>query len=85
MNNQMDSVTHLLCGFIAERTGMESIDRTMDLLGSSVLDSLMVMGVVAFVEQQFQIRMEPSDIRPATFRTIDTLAEWVASHQSKAA
>lgn len=85
MNQFSSSVAASLAEFISRETGVDSVDETQDLIDSGILDSLLVMSVVAFVESRFGIRTEPSEITPSRFRSVCTLAAWVIERQTPTA
>lgn len=77
-----NSVAASLAEFIARETGVDTLDETQDLIDSGLLDSLLIMSVVAFVENRFGIRTAPSEITPSRFRSVSTLATWVTEKQT---
>ena len=50
-----------------------------DLLESEILDSLLMLDLVVYVESTYQIRLDDFEISPEHFRTIDRLTRLVAS------
>lgn len=53
-----------------------------DLLQSGVLDSLGVLDLVAFVEQQFGIQVSDEELLPENFQTIQALTAFVQRKSS---
>jgi acyl carrier protein len=49
-----------------------------DLHEAGLLDSLTTIALVSFLEESFAIRLDPADINPETFRTVDSIAQLVA-------
>jgi acyl carrier protein len=49
-------------------------------LDSGYLDSLLVMDFVLCIEKQYGVAIDSSEISPRNFRSIQTLAALVASH-----
>jgi len=49
------------------------------LIESGILNSIRVLRVVEFVEDHFNVTMEPEDVRPETFENILSLAQLVRS------
>ena len=74
-----DTVEQELLSFVASRVanGGELASDT-DLLEDGLLDSLLVMDLVAHVERCYAVRLENTDIAPANFRTVERLAGLVA-------
>jgi len=52
------------------------------LLESGVLDSLGVLDLVSFVEQEFSVHVEDEELVPENFQTIDRIAAFVESKSS---
>ncbi|HEV2139106.1 MAG TPA: acyl carrier protein [Nitrososphaerales archaeon] len=48
-----------------------------NLLASGVLDSLSLLGLVVFLERQFSIAVNPDEVIPANFNTIDAISAYV--------
>ena len=63
----------------SEALAENPITRSTDLLESNILDSLLLMDLVVFVESTFHIQLEDFEISPQHFRTIDSLASLVKS------
>lgn len=51
----------------------------LDLLESGVIDSLGVLKLVAFLENTYDITLEPEEIDPANLNSIDAMAKLVAA------
>ena len=84
-----DGVAEAILNFVRSAPGAEErIDPDTDLLLMGVLDSLLIMDLVCFLESRFQVRMLPSDITPANLQTVRCLVSYVretASDRSRAA
>jgi acyl carrier protein len=52
------------------------------LLESGVLDSLGVLDLVSFVEQEFSVHVADDELVPENFQTIDRIAAFIASKSS---
>jgi acyl carrier protein len=50
-----------------------------DLLDSGYLDSLMVLAMMTYIEEQFGVAIDSADISPQTFRSVRTVAALVAA------
>ena len=60
-----------------------TISRDQELLSGGVLDSMAVLRLAAFVEEEFQFKIQPSDFVIENFQTLEALTEYVqraASH-----
>jgi acyl carrier protein len=59
---------------LARKRGLKDND---PLLESGILDSLGVLDLVSFVEQEFAITVSDEDLLPENFQTIERLASFV--------
>ena len=50
---------------------------TDPLLESGIIDSLGVLDVVAFVESEFNLRVDDDDLTPENFQTVDRMTAYV--------
>ena len=73
-----NSVEENLVGFIQER-GPQFADVTVDtdLLESGLLDSLLLVDLIFFIEERYGLRVDAEFVAPATFRTLAGLANFV--------
>lgn len=55
------------------------------LLDSNILDSVAVLSVVMFLEEQFGISIAIADVKPDNFRTIDAICAFVRSRMEQRA
>ena len=63
--------------------GME-LEADQDLLGSGLIDSLGMMTLVAFVEEQFEVSIPPGDLTIENFMTIDAITTYLESRKQQA-
>jgi len=71
-----------LLKFVATRVPAgEPLTAETDLLESELLDSLLVMDVVAHVEAKYGVKLENSDIAPRNFRTVAAIAGLVSERR----
>lgn len=54
----------------------------LDLLASGVIDSLGVLKLVAFLENTYDITLEPEEIDPANLNSIDAMAKLVSARET---
>ncbi len=57
--------------------GIESLDHDLNLLASDVLDSLGIMELVSFLEEQYGISVADRDLTPENFQTVDSIVAFV--------
>jgi acyl carrier protein len=58
------------------RAGLESDE---SLISNGVIDSLGILRLVAFLEEEFTIRVEDDEVIPENFQTINAMRELVES------
>ncbi len=47
------------------------------LVGSGILDSLTLLQLIAFLEEQYQVKFEDQDINPEYFRSINAIKTFI--------
>lgn len=57
-------------------------DENTDLQESGILDSFATLALVAFLDERFQVRLEPADISTESFRTVLSIATLVSERLS---
>ena len=57
-----------------------SVDHSDDLLLSGILDSLGVMRLVAFLEEEFAKPVPPEDVTIENFSTIEAIAAYIGQN-----
>ena len=50
-----------------------------DLLGSGLIDSMGMMRLIAFIEEQFTVKVPPEDMTLDNFMTIDNIYNYLQS------
>jgi acyl carrier protein len=61
----------------------EAISRDDDLLSGEMFDSIGVLRLAAFVEEHFQIDMQPSDFVIENFQNVAVLAQYILRGDSR--
>jgi acyl carrier protein len=67
--------------FLFDKPAM-TLDNNVLLIERGIIDSLGIFLLVAFVEQQFAIKIHPEDIVLENFRTIEAIAHLVTARMS---
>ena len=72
-------VKSLITGFVTEELldEDESVDPDEDLLTDGMVDSLGMMRLVAFIEQELDYKVPPGDLTIENFRTIGLLSDYL--------
>jgi len=53
------------------------VDDDSDLLGSGIVDSLGMMSMVFFLEQEFEVEIPPEDVTIDNFQTLKTIERYL--------
>jgi acyl carrier protein len=66
-----------IAGLFNDKLNVEVSSMDTDLLETGVLDSLAFVELLAFLEKEFQIKVELDDLEVDNFRTIRKIADFV--------
>lgn len=79
----MDNVNEIVKGFILEQflpgEDPRNLTDDMGLKESGILDSLSTLKLVTFLEQQFKIELEASDLDAGNMASVASIARMVAA------
>jgi D-alanine--poly(phosphoribitol) ligase subunit 2 len=79
----MDDETAKIKSFIVEEfmpdISVDELESDYDLLTGGVVDSLGVLKFVAWMEDEFDIAVDESELGPDSFRTVTAIKEFVDS------
>lgn len=53
------------------------ITDSVDLLEGAIVDSLGILDLVSFLQQEFSVTIEDDDLVPENFRSIESMAQFV--------
>ncbi len=57
---------------------MEYIDLEEDLLGNGIVDSLGMMKLAIFLENEFKVKIAPEDMTVENFNTVQSISEYLS-------
>ena len=84
----MDETTAKIKAFIVEEfmpdVPVEDLEDDYDLLTGGVVDSLGLLKVVAWLEDEFDIGVDDSELGPDSFRTVAAIKAYVDQARSAA-
>jgi acyl carrier protein len=73
-----ENISAALLDYLWSTSGTSGlIDVETDLLDLGLLDSLLVMDLVCFLEVRYQIKMLPADVNPNNLRSVGHMAHFV--------
>jgi acyl carrier protein len=77
----MDETTQKIKQFIVDEfmpdVSVDELDSDFDLLTGGVVDSLGLLQVVAWLETEFDVTVDESELGPESFRTVDAIKDYV--------
>jgi acyl carrier protein len=77
----MDETTQKIKQFIVDEfmpdVSVDELESDFDLLTGGVVDSLGLLQVVAWLETEFDVSVDESELGPESFRTVDAIKEYV--------
>lgn len=86
MQAETDLIVSRLAGHLTEALCLPAPPSPdTDLLAAGLVDSLMIMDVVTYIESTWKIHLEPSDIRPNHFRTVRAIGDLIAGKLTQSA
>lgn len=70
---------------IEELTGYEELGekKDIDLLENDILDSLAFIELINTLNEEFNIEIQPTQVKPTTWRNVRNIAEMVKELQNK--
>lgn len=71
--------------FLSSRGAGVGLTPDSDLISTGILDSLLIMDLIAHVEHLFCVRLENDDVSPENFRTTAALADLVQARRMECA
>ena len=85
-SSEIDICTTLI-GYITEelldnRPGL-AIGAGDDLLGSELVDSLGVMRLIQFMEQEYAVKVPPADVTIENFMTVQTISSYLEKRKKQ--
>lgn len=77
----MSDILEQIRGYLESRTGrkeLRSMDPDESLLETGIIDSMVMVGLIAFIEERFGFRVEEDDMVPENFETLNRIARYVS-------
>ena len=84
---QVDAISQRIRRFVVERFPLartRDISYDEPLLGSGIVDSLGVLELIAFLEQEFQVTVQDEELVPQNFQSLECIAALVRSKRHSA-
>lgn len=73
-----DKVINIIAEICENETIKDNLD--IDLIENEILDSLAFITLISRLEEEFDIEIQPTQIKPDTWRSINSIIELVKSY-----
>ncbi len=77
----MSEIIEEIRNYLESRTGRQDL-RTMELneslLETGIIDSMVMVGLTAFIEEKYGFRVDEDDMVPENFETLEAIANYIA-------
>lgn len=74
-------IANTIIAYIANTLASESLDDNLeaedDLLGSGILDSMGMMKLIAFIENEYDLKVAPDEMVIENFMTVENIVEYI--------
>lgn len=62
---------------------LQDVSMSDDLIEKGIIDSLGYLEIINYVEEEFDIAVEDSEVTPENFQSIDTIASYIQNRLSR--
>lgn len=76
-----DTIRRYISGHLLNRYNGAAIEDDEDLLGGGLVDSVGMMSLVLFIEEEFDVSVPPEDVVIENFFSIRTIEAYVRGRQ----
>jgi acyl carrier protein len=80
----MSNYNDALLGFIKDKIlhgRAVALDAEQDLLGAGIIDSLGILRLVAFIEEQFGVKVPDEDVVFENFQSVSAMTSYITQRQ----
>lgn len=74
------SIKNYICDELAPDIDPEKLPDDFDLLSSGIIDSLSLVRLVVWIEEEYGIPMGDIEITPEDFRSVEKVSAFIARH-----
>ena len=72
-------ILETLTNYFSDELGAKDLGGDDSLLSSGILDSLAIVKLLSFVEDEFDVEIADADFDPENFETLNTITKLIAS------
>jgi len=77
MMNNLKELERFMVTQIAGDMGIKSLDPNDDLLAQGIIDSMGVMKLIVFMEDNFGVKIEDEEIIPENFQSLNSMVNFI--------
>jgi len=82
--NIQEQINHFIAKeFLHDANKETEIPADLNLIDAGIIDSLGLLRVVVFLEEQFKVVIEPEDMVPENLNSIQSICKMVSPHPTK--
>ena len=74
----IDTLKKYIRDELAPEYDLNDLDAEQSLIETGILDSMGIVKLVAFIEAEYQIKVEDEDLLPENFEKISSIAELIS-------
>lgn len=82
----MDKMDKIILDYITDELTHETLDDALeaddDLLGGGILDSLGMMKLILFIENEFEVKVPPEDMVIENFMTVGHISSYLEKNKT---
>jgi acyl carrier protein len=60
------------------KIAIEELDNSTEILYSGIFPSLLILSLMAFIEQEFNIEIKPNELVKENFKDIETISQFIS-------
>lgn len=76
-----EKVVNMIAEICENETIKDNLD--IDLIENEILDSLAFITLISRLEEEFDIEIQPTQVKPETWRSISSIIELIKSYNKK--
>lgn len=73
----IDKIIAYISNTLASEPLEDNLQPEDDLLGSGILDSMGMMKLIAFIETEYSLKVEPDEMIIENFMTVENIVEYI--------
>lgn len=85
---KIDLIINEIIGFLLEETKLteeeaEDLTYETDLISCGIIDSIGILELLSFIEEQYSLDLEKISIQSESFRTLDSISKFIVKNSNE--